>query len=181
MHTFGQSDKLEQFSGPLLALLPRHAGNVHRQLDVFECGEDRDQGERLEYVANRRPPQGGQFAVRERRKILAPDVDLAVGWLVETANHIEQRGLARPGSPHEASQLSGPDAQVDPTQRRDLLVAELIDALNILDADDLFPGARSVRGFRWLGERTDHRSPQRREVVSRFPSSSSPGIARIMI
>ena len=85
-------------------VLPR---DREREADVLHDVEQRHEVERLEHEPGALAPQAGRGVVREAADLLALEEDLARRRLVEPAEQLEQRALARPRRAHERDELAG--------------------------------------------------------------------------
>ena len=117
----GQVDEADDVRDPIADLARGRvlAGDRERQRDVLGDVEQRDQVERLEDEAGPVAPQPGRVIVRQLADGLALEDDLAARRLVEPAEDLEERRLARAGRPHEGHELAGVDRQAHPAEGLD--------------------------------------------------------------
>src|SRR6185312_13238146 len=142
----------------------QRAGAGH-EVEALEDEADASAADRGERVVGKAPDGGALEAV------------VARGRPVETAEDVQQGRLAGPGSAHDGDELAGRDTKVDAAQRRDLDVAEAIEAGEAADLDrhsgrahQRLPAVRArataIRSPGW-------RSPER---ISTWSSSRRPTV-----
>ena len=118
---------------PLLVGLS--ASQVHRQRDVLECGQGRNQVEGLKHKANLLVANVGQGVIVEGGHVLAIEVKLSGCGAIETANHVHGGGFARPRWPHNGAVFTGVDGQVHVPQSPYLGIARAVDLLQVAKFD----------------------------------------------
>ena len=155
------------------AAVGRHAVEDHRQRDVLERGQVRQQ------VARRLLPDEADDLAQVGVCSRDPSSDRS--WpatgppgrrRVQPAEDVEERALARPGGAHQGHELAGLDEQVEALEGDDLEVCDLVD-LDQVVAHDHRPLAepRHAAG----GPRRPHRAGRRSRASAR---SWSPFIRR---
>ena len=103
-----QPDLLEQRRGQL----PRvdagrpPQGVIQRHQDIVQGGSPRQEVEALEDEAQFRGPHQGPLVGRKAAHLLAVEPELAGTGPVEAAQNVHERGLARPGCPHQSYHLA---------------------------------------------------------------------------
>ena len=102
------------------------ADEPQRDLDVLGRGQDRDQAERLEDERDRAPADLRRLVLAQARDLRPVDDDGAGRRLVEAAEEVEQRRLARARSAAHGEQLPAGDVDVDAAQRVDDRAAALV-------------------------------------------------------
>ena len=110
----GKSHAIERAAGFAFV---RHAVEVLRQHHVFERGQVRDQVELLEYEAHGVGAKAGQLGAGQSGGIHGIDAHRAVRGLVETAQDIQQRRLARSRRTHDRDPLAGFRGEADAVER----------------------------------------------------------------
>ena len=78
----------------------------------------------------------GPRRFRLPRDAHARDVHDAAVRIVEACDAREQRGLARAGGPDDGDELAGRGGQGDPAQREGLLVACVVEAVELVRVED---------------------------------------------
>src|SRR5438105_8078450 len=81
----------------------------------------------LEHEADVVRAPAGELAAAELIDAAAADADLARGRLIESADEIEERRLARARRTHERDEVALGDVEIEPVQDFDLLPAALVD------------------------------------------------------
>ena len=100
-------------------LLAERAQRAHRQHDVVERRELRQQEVELEHEAQLDEPQRARARPRPMCVVARPSMQhLARGRQVEQPEQVEQRGLARARRPGDGDELAGCDGEVDVAHQR---------------------------------------------------------------
>ena len=118
-------EPLEVFHGQGTALLAAHALIEQRQLHVLHRGLEADEIETLKDESNQPVAVFGSFGLREIADELSVDAVFAAVVVVENAEDVEQRGLARTRRAHDGYEFAFLDAQVDAFQYVERLGAEV--------------------------------------------------------
>src|SRR3954447_5800415 len=115
----GEVDESDGVTDPFRGLTGARvaARDRERKPDVLGHVEQRDQVERLEDEAGPLGGQRGCRAVGEPADDLALEDDVTGRRLVEPAEELEQRALARSGRTHERDELTLANRERDPAQR----------------------------------------------------------------
>ncbi len=141
----GQAHQGQCDFGIALALGGIEVGKQQRQFDILLRVEHRHQVVELEHEADMVAAPGRQLAAAEAVDALALDLDLAAGGAVETADEVEQGGLAGTGGTHEGNEVAALDLQVDAVQDLHLLRAALIGLDDVAQGDEGRHGVSSLR------------------------------------
>src|SRR5438067_1956655 len=112
-----QADELQRGHHVITALLRVELGQQERKFDVLERGENRDQVERLENVADVRIAPVGRLFVIEPENVLPQNQQLACSRAIDGRDHVQQRGLPRAGRPHEREKFATGNLDGDIVQR----------------------------------------------------------------
>jgi Cu/Zn superoxide dismutase len=120
------------------------AGVHHRQLDVGERGGTGQQVERLEHEADFLVADPGQGIITQFAHPVSVEPVLAFGRRVETADHVHERGLARPRRPHDRHELVAANGDVDPSEGVHDFAPHVVLPLEVAGDDHRVP--RNVRG-----------------------------------
>ena len=119
-----KTDPLQQVFGAAVAFSVT-SRQFHRQGDVFENGERRDQIEELEYDSDIAAPEERTLMFVQGSQLdftaLLPDKDSSLGRTVDTGDEIEERALTTAGLSQKADELAGRDRTVDRFQHTLLL------------------------------------------------------------
>src|SRR5690606_31869368 len=91
-----EPDAAEQLRGASRDV-PPVAAQLERHLHVLTRGQRRDQLERLEHEADRRPAKPGALVLGERRQVGAGDLDRSASGRVEPGEEAEQGCLSAAG------------------------------------------------------------------------------------
>ena len=110
----------------LEAICAAELGEQQRQLDVALGGEHRQQVVHLEHEADVVGAPVAELGVRQPVDREAIDFDGARGRPVETAEQVQQRGLARARRPHERDEVAARQIQVELLEHRHHFVAALV-------------------------------------------------------
>src|SRR5215831_7926225 len=95
-----------------------HRVVVLGQHDVLDRSEVWNKMELLEYQTYFFPPELGQVASAKAGDVGPVNQNLTGSWMIETAEHIHQRGLAGPGWSHDRDPF--------PTSHRQIHIAERV-------------------------------------------------------
>ena len=136
VHPVLQSHPRERGRGPLAPLPAARAGIDQRQLHVVQRRRAGQQVERLEDEPDLPVPDAGQLVVGEPRDLLAVEPVFAAGGRVEAAEQVHHGGLARARGPHDGHILVPADVERHAPEREDPLLAHLVLARQVADADD---------------------------------------------
>ena len=127
MQAMRQANDFERDFDVLAALAFGEVREQQRQLDVALGGEHRHEVVELEHEADVVRAPAGELAAAELIDAAAADADLARGRLIESADEIEERRLARARRTHERDEVALGDVEIEPVQDFDLLPAALVD------------------------------------------------------
>src|SRR5207237_8924432 len=122
----GKADDLQRHRDILPALRSGEPGQEQRQLDVALGAEHRHQVVELEHEADVVCAPVCELAAGELVDAAAADHDLPGGRLIQTADQIEERGLARARRTHQRDEVALRDVQSEAVQNFDLLLAALV-------------------------------------------------------
>ena len=114
MDAVGEADALERLARPLVALGGGDVRVEQRQLDVLERGGARQQVEALEHEAERLVADARELVGVQPRDLLAVEAKLARRRLVEAAEDVHQRRLARARRAHHRDELALVHATASP-------------------------------------------------------------------
>ena len=154
--TVGQVHLAQQLARPGRAGVVRHAVEDHRQRDVLQRGQVRQQ------VARRLLPDEADDLAQIARLLGRPElVELVAGdhgppgrRHVEPAQDVEERALARPRRPDQSDELARLDEQVEALEGDDLEVGDLVDLDQVVAHDErLLAVARPPAARRAVGRR----------------------------
>src|SRR6266850_1590206 len=132
--TIGKPHDLQGNRDILLALRRGELGQQQRQFDIALRAQHRHQVVELEHEADVVRAPVCELAAGKLVNAAAADADLARARLIETADQIEQRGLARAGRTHQRDEVALGNIQSESVQDLDFLLAALV---NLADAADL--------------------------------------------
>ena len=123
----GEADPFERLVGAPVPLGGGDAGVEQPVGDVLPHRGMFGQEELLEDEADLPSPQPRQLAVAEAGRVDASDPDDAAAGPLERPDHVQERGLARPGGPDDRHQLAPPHGKGDPAEsgHRRLLTVDL--------------------------------------------------------
>ena len=130
----GQPDRFDHLIDP--TLIGGLAGEVHRQRDVLDRRQGRDEVEGLENEAHIVASQQRQILLRKGRQRRLTDEDLTIGQVVEPRHAVHEGRLARARRAHDRGELTSVEGHVDPVEGADFGVAGSVD----------LGGADSARG-----------------------------------
>jgi hypothetical protein len=116
-------DERQQLAGALVDFFSRPAAQVERKADVLDAGERRQQVEELEDEADLVPPHSGQVIVGQVGEAFPVDADLTGGWPIESADEIQECGLAGAGRPDDGDHLAARDREGDGVEGDDVAFA----------------------------------------------------------
>jgi hypothetical protein len=111
-------------------------GDVVCDFDIAHCGERWEEIESLEDEADFGATHFGAFGVGEFREVDAVDQDRAGGGASETAEDVEEGGLARAGGAYDGDELAGRDREADLAEGGDFEFAGAIGFAEILGEND---------------------------------------------
>src|SRR5262249_42862340 len=114
------------------------------KLDVFEGRGPRQQVEGLEDEPDLSVADLGALVAAEAGHVHSVEKIAPGGRPVEAANDVHERALAGSRRAHDGDELGGSDREGDAVESADLDLAHLVDASQVLDADDV-GGLRHVR------------------------------------
>ena len=128
-----EADLLERLIGARVPLGGRGAGVEHPVGDVLAHRGVLGQEELLKDEADLPGPQARQLAVAQPRRVDPADPDHAAAGPLQRPDHVQQRGLARPGGPDDRHQLAPPDGEGHAPQgeHRGLLAVDLGDVVQL--------------------------------------------------
>jgi hypothetical protein len=131
VHAVAEADELER-------LLRRHrrGGDLGDDRHVFARGQARDQVVELEHEADVVAAEARQLAVAGLGQVLAVVPDVAVRGHVETAQDVQERGLAAAGRAEQHHELAGIQIEIDAAQGVDLDLAHAIHLGDAARAED---------------------------------------------
>ena len=109
----------QQRHGPFAPAGGRNqAVDIHRQHDVLEKRQGRQQLEKLKDDAHVAPAPPGHLLLVECVKRIAVDVDLAGGRSIDARKQVDERRLAAPRLADNGHKLAAPDLQINALDRR---------------------------------------------------------------
>src|SRR5438132_13562163 len=134
---FAQTNRRQRFGRTLAPLGRVNTARVEqRQLDVLEGGGARQQVKALEHEPDFRVADARQLARTELRHVLAVEKVLSARRPIEAAEQVHERGLAGARRTGERDELAGRDVERDPTERRHLHFADVVDLRQLPRGDD---------------------------------------------
>ncbi len=148
-----EPDAGQRLGGPSLSFLPRDAGVHERQLHVLHRRRPTEQVEALEDEPERTVSHLRELAPVELRHLAIAEEVRARRRLVETAEDVHERRLARPRRPHDGDELRRLDGERHAVERAHLDVTERIDFSNVLEVDERHLGLAPGRAQNPLGSR----------------------------
>ena len=119
-----------------MPLRARYPGVDQRQRHVLKSARTGQQVEGLEDEADFAVTDLGQLIVVEMANVGPLQEVLACSGLIETADDIHERGLARARRPHNGDHLAGAHLECDAAQSVDFDLTHLVDFGDVLDVDD---------------------------------------------
>ncbi len=111
-----QPDKFQGMCRPLGALAAGNAVETQREGNVIDCGKAGNQVERLENHADLDSPVSGQRVFVHFTDLLAVDFDFPGCRLDQSADHMQERALARTGGAKDGDESLSGYFQVHPVQ-----------------------------------------------------------------
>ena len=113
----GQAEPVEQEARPFETLRPRHAriNGGHFHVFLRRCRFEKIVA--LKHEAEDFPPHGGKPVAVEFRNLLASNLVGSGRRLIEAADHVHERRLARPRRAHHGDELALPYLDGDVVQR----------------------------------------------------------------
>src|ERR1043165_1171689 len=154
-----ESDVIEPAAHARVARAAAGVLQQQRVLDVLVRGEDGDEVEGLEDVAEAIAARGGEAVQRDGGDVDTVDDDAAAARLVDAADGVEQRGLAAGGGAGEREDVAAIDVEADAVERAHVDVAEAVGLADVGEADEhsvflslvKIGGAARVHMCRWEG------------------------------
>ncbi len=131
-------DPFEDAGGFLVGVCVRHAGEDHREGDIFKSSHHGDEIERLKNVPDLAGAQPGEFQGVELGDVDFVDEDFAGGRFVEAADRVEEGGLAGAGGAHDGDVLAFVDGEGDAFEDVEDFVAHFVFFGDVDGADDFF-------------------------------------------
>ena len=119
----GEVDHGQRGVDALRPLLSPKFCQQQRQLDVLRCGEHRHQVVELEDEADIAGAPGGELAFGHAVDALIGDRKLTLIDMIDAAEQVQQRGLARTGRSHDGDEIAARDRHVEMIEDRDRLLA----------------------------------------------------------
>jgi hypothetical protein len=141
-----EANQLQRDCRIALALGAVEARQQQRQFDVLLGRQHRHQVVELEDETDVVAAPGRQLPGAHRVDALPVDVDLTAAGRIQSADQVEQRGLARTRRAHQCDEVALLDVQVDAVQNLDLFRAALVGLGEVANADQCRHGSgvRSV-------------------------------------
>ena len=136
----GQPDPGQRLHRPLPALGLVHPGVAQRQLDVAPGRHRGQQVELLEDEPDLLVADLGQLGLAHLRDVGAVQLVVPAGRVVQAAEDVHQRRLARPRRPHDRDVVTRLDVQRDTPQRVHLTRVGAVDLRDVLHRQDRRPG-----------------------------------------
>ena len=176
MRAIREPDAGERRHGAFAPRAAVDAGIDHRQLDIAEGVDARQQVELLEDEADLAVAQGREPVGAQRLDALAVEAVAAGRRTVEAADEVHEGRLARARRAHDGDEVACLDVERDAAQRDDAAAVELVDAAEVACLDErhrLPQNSRGPRGRVGAGSaRRLARGPP--PVTIRLPSRRSP-------
>ena len=116
------------------------AGVDHRQLDVLQHAELRQQIEELKHEPDLPIPDARQLAHRGGGDLGAVELDAAFARRIEAAEDVHERGFAAARRADDGDEFAAVDVEVDVVERADFLAAEVVDLADVAEFDEGHPG-----------------------------------------
>ncbi len=141
-----QPDLLEQRRGQLPRVDPRRPPQrvIQRHQDIVQGGSPRQEVEALKDEAQLRCPHQGPLVGRKAAHLLAVEPELAGTRPVETAQNVHERGLARPGRPHQSYHLALGNGKGYTLQYGYVHFTKVVGFGDVLQADQLVGDGRAI-------------------------------------
>src|SRR5688572_15874180 len=152
MCAFGQADLVQESARTRNRIAP--AGNLHRNQDVLESRERRDEMKELEDESDLFAAQPGQAVLSEPRDVHAVDQNLTRARGIEPGEQAEQRRLAAARRTNDGDELAGGDRVVQRMENRQRMVATLDCFRHSTELDHL--AALPAAGFSSSGSSARH-------------------------
>ena len=111
-------------------------GQLECEADVLLGGQGGDQVEELEDEADVLAAKQREFSAVEVRDVVLAEGDRAARGRVDSAEQVEQRGLAGARRAQDRHELAAVDGELVDVQRLDLDLAHLVDAANVAHDDE---------------------------------------------
>jgi hypothetical protein len=109
---------------------------LHRQLHILKCGKTAYQIESLKHKSEAVQPYAGQKTVFGWRFDSQPwNIYVALRWLVDCANNIQERGLAATRGAKNCDELPVVDSKVHSSKSRNTFNAQKVGFVNIYKLD----------------------------------------------
>src|SRR5262249_46669335 len=142
----GKPDLVEHLERALSAFSRLHPQQKERVLDVLVRGEDRDEVEGLEDIADVSGAEGGLRVVAERQDDHAADLQPSGGGNVDAAEQVEERRLAASGGSDHHREALRRNLEADAVEGRDLDLSASVPLVDPFEPDD----RRLMGGFHWV-------------------------------
>ena len=143
-----EADLREEFSGAPLGRAALDAGEIARDLHVFDGGERSQEIEVLEHESEMMGAERGEVSLGRGGKVDAVDQDGATGGAQHRAEHEEQGGLAAAGGSHDQDDFAGLHVEVHVAHRVDGDAAFAVGLGQVTHGDSRH-GHVMVSGMRW--------------------------------
>ena len=130
-----EAHQIEQRLRACMALGFGDARHDHRQLEVLERGDARNEIEELKHEADAQQAMLFERALVHLREILSIDDDLSRRRPIDSAEQVEQRRLAAAARTHDRDRFAATNFPRALAQRVDLLRRHLIPLAHALDAN----------------------------------------------
>ncbi len=143
-----QLDAIEYGTRPLMAFIPWNALIEEWHFDVLEYCQFRDEIERLKDESDSAAANGTELKVIECRDVLAFEPVGPARWLIEAAQDVHERTLARATLPHDADVSASLHDEIHTTECRhqNAPVRPTVLTVEILNLDDRI----SIEGHVWM-------------------------------
>ena len=138
LHAVAQAEQVEQFFRAPLRVAHGFACELHRQQDVFQRRQRRDQVEELEDEADLLVANFGELVFAHARDVDAVDLDFAMRRAVQPADQTEQGAFAAAGRSDDADDFPRVNVHIHSAQRVDDCFAERQVFRQTARADDEF-------------------------------------------
>src|SRR5439155_1746322 len=170
-----EPDGREQLAGAPALLGERHVGVDHGERHVLERRRPPEQVEILEDEADPAAADGGALVDGQGRDVGVAQVVGAARRLVEAAEQVHARRLARARRAHDGEELARPDVERHAAQRPHLDVAQVVDLPHVAELDErAHVGLARTAAAR----RTRAAAPRARPRCSRVAGRRRPGPPR---
>ena len=131
-----EADAAERLQGALAAGPAVEARIDHRQFDIAEGVDARQQVELLEHEADLAVAQARQAVGVEALDRRAGEPVVAAGRPIEAADQVHEGGLARAGRPHDGDEIARLDVERHAVERHDAAGVEVVDPAEIARFDE---------------------------------------------